>query len=339
MNLHFINSEYWHKINTAVSSILQESIKLDSKVGVRIYKDTMTALYECAHGTAQFYAHKRSLILQLGASPYFSQMQKLFLREGYNVLVLETEKWISDDFQMDAFEAQMKKDTNFCLLHADHPVTGEKYPLQNFEHKVNEKKIYTFILHHNFYDIPEHINPYSIHIFNLNEMTLVLSGERFKTPFLFSEFLEWKNQDDAIVQSVRTALTDYQQMHAQASALKDQIVKIEKEFPSVLQNMKDRYFDRALVQLENINADILLQELQKQFPELSSKIQTTNLCWHQNNLVDLNWWKRIAEDQSYQQELNNCLIIPAKVLIHQPLLQWLSLQKKNDSVLEFEIKL
>lgn len=318
MRSYFIHSEQWQNRNDRLQSILQTRYGLKSDVGIRIFPQLELALYELTQGTCFFYAHKRSLSLQMGSSPLISHFQKLFLREGYQVQVLSTEQFLQAQTNWDQWAQEIKKDTCLCLLQADHPVLDQSYELESFLAKCDEKKIYSVVLHHQSFlqklrSSPEFltkVNPYSVHVLSWaneteNDLAVALCGDRFKTPSLIADQIE----SSSFVKQVEDVLQSLQKESAQATP-KDKIIaaaqKREADFPHAYQQATNRQYRQMMIGTKN-SSDLVFQRLLEKQPANETFLFCPSMCMHQLMTPQFQWWKD-APDLSL---LKHLLIVDA----------------------------
>lgn len=339
MDVHFFNTEHWHDLHLQLQAEWEKmrppqppaaspdalSSLAQSSFAVRVFPDLPTALYEVSHGCAQFYAHKKSVIIQEGHSPYLSHTAKLFLREGYTV-----------DSLADPLQCELKKDLLFSLMQVDHPVMGQKFDWRETSRKLAEKKIFSLMVHHALHEFPE-LDPYSIHLIQGKNICIALCGERFKALPLFTNLKDWAK--------IKIQISDEMQAWQKRLSLAENpdlqkcILKNEALFPFP-DNVKGemlgpRYFDRSVLCLKNSNSDVLKKKIAAAFPQHFDKVHHTNLCDRHMVVDQLAWWKMPFEPSI----LSSILILEMEPSMDDSFIDWLVEQDQTVSSFGFEVKI
>ena len=302
MRSYYIHSESWQNRNDRLQSVLNQHYGLKSGVSVRVFPHLELALYELTQGTCFFYAHKKSLCLQMGSSPLISHFQKLFLREGFQVQTLTSEQFLQTNPSWDQWAQEVKKDTCLCLLQADHPILDQKYNLESFLAKCEEKKIYCVILHHQSLDqkllessdLLRQINPYSVHVFHWDlqgrsDLTVALCGERFKTPSLIVDQIE----SISFVHETENKIKSLEQLTAskvKSGPLAQVVQKRETEFPHFYQQVPSRQYRQLMIGTKN-SSDFVFHQLIAMQSARESLLFCPSLCLHQLTIPQFQWWK------------------------------------------------
>ncbi|MFN8945264.1 MAG: hypothetical protein ACK5WZ_11660 [Pseudobdellovibrionaceae bacterium] len=315
MKSNLIHTEKWQNQNDRLQSFLQQEYGLKPEVSLRIYPHFENAVYEVSQGTCFFYAHKKSVVLQMGSSPLISHFQKIFLREGYQVQTLTSENFLTEQ-SWDAWAAELKKDTSFCLLQADHPVLDQAYMTEKLELKCIEKKIYCFILHHEtlkqkLETDPEFLNrilPFSVHIFRWSndravDLAIAFCGDRFKTPTLMVDQLDSKSFFDQADEALKKQTAPQQHAYDKTEIGKN-IRKYESQFPHPLQNIESRQNRQMMIATLN-SSDFTYLQLLKVNPEWSEFLFSPNLCLNQLTTSQMQWWKSAPD----LNQLRNILMV------------------------------
>ncbi len=317
MKVDLSSFETWENINAKVAAELQVS----SAQTVRCFPGLPAAIFEMLISTAQFYSHKRSVAIVGGQTPHMQSVMPYLYKEGYEVQILPAgmspAQWVDS----------LRKDTCFAIFCEDHPVTGELFPISDFETSLNEKKIFCFrISHHNHLyqhvDSSNEIQAYSARICSFDPQTAVaIMGERQKAASMLAPFLSWdENRFLAAVKSSKQSSKENKELVESFES------QLPEGFHRLLETEK-RCFDRALIYSESAGGESLQNDLARhlkislQSPSWERQIETTHLCrWGGVGNYDL-WWNPRPSDNI----LRGLLILSLEVL-HKPQLK-LALQK------------
>lgn len=309
--------EDWERLNDRLRSHFQRP----SDESVKVYRGLGLSLFEVTQGVTQFLAHKRSLGIVKGTTPYFSHLLPYYLKEAYQIQ------------QVDAYDPQnnwetwtqnLKKDTVLVLASEDHPVTGEIFDLDKLDALLNEKKVFFIRISHN----PTHIHkkeirPYSIHVQSLGEdLTLVFGGNKYKVPSLFSSTMPWPEEESF---SKVTAVKDWE-MNSQ------RVQEFEKSLDEFkfFKTSVPRSFDRSCLVFPGVSGDRMVENI-KPFLGLSSLTTTesslwsTHLCRWDSIKLFKSWWSQAPN----QEVLRDMIIIGTKLLSKKDLDQELRTQYKK----------
>jgi hypothetical protein len=134
MHIDLLPNELWETLNTKVSA----NLNLGADTTVRVSKGLATSVHEVVASMAQFYSHKRSAAYVKGATHAFLGVLPGLYKEAFQIQVIPTQ-----DMASVTWIENLKKDTNFVLYPEDHPITGEIYPWQEIDQKLNELKIFS----------------------------------------------------------------------------------------------------------------------------------------------------------------------------------------------------
>lgn len=260
----------------------------------RIFPNIPTALFETTVSLAQFYAHKRSVSLIKNQSPYQNFITHYFYKEAYSVQL--SDLTLSD--------SELKKDQLFVFSGAQNPITSEQYDLSAIKSLLHDKKIAFIILNYlpNLENsIWQTVNSYEIHLHVLpNQSVLAIYGDKIKVTPLLNSFLPWPNPILEQIQILANPQT-LSELNTQTAQQTDDITQFEQNLPAPLrafhqqiQSNHQRFFDKAIIDCQNINADFLRQNLIDQLNQdkdlLNQKIQTTHLCHWQEREGFYDWY-------------------------------------------------
>lgn len=316
MKSYFIHSENWQSQNDQLHAALSLHHGLHPSASVRVFPHYEQAVFELAQGTCFFYAHKRSLSMQLGASPLLSHFQKIFLREGLQVQSLDPQNLHGE--ALEKWSQEVKKDTNFCLFQADHSFLDQQYATDEFEKKCEEKKIFCLILHHQSLkqkmsmqpEFLKSIRPFSVHVFHADshpeqDLCVALCGERFKTPTLIIDQLEsipFHRQMKALIDIVPKISA----VGAENGQVKEKVQAYEQIYPHPFQAEGPRQFRQIMLGTKK-SSDFIYQELVKIKDQWQTMMFSPNLCFQGFIGAQFQWWK----PQLDLQLLNHLLIVDA----------------------------
>jgi hypothetical protein len=344
MRSHFIHSERWQSQNERLQEQLSRKYGFAAGASVRVFPHYEQAVLELVQGTCLFYAHKRSLGLQLGASSLISHFHKVFLREGLQVQSLDCESLHGEG--LEKWLQEVKKDTNFCLLQADHSVLDQIFATEEFEKKCEDKKILCFILHHQSLnqkifmqpDFLKSIRPYSVHIFYADQnieqdLCVAICGERFKTPTLVADQIgstRFDLQNQQFVNAIQSADSPIPSI----KSIQATIESLEKQYPHPFQKEFPRQFRQIMLGTKR-SSDFVYRELIQINSVWKNSMVSPNLCLQELNSAQFQWWKPHPDLQS----LNNLLIVSAQISGDEQFWSHLAAIDAKQTVNEFEVKL
>lgn len=251
MKLDLISGEEWESYNQKWKDYL--SIENPS-IQVKTFKGLSHGVFELGLGTALFMSHKRSVGFMRGISPAAEFFIPHFLREAYNVQILNINSFKDLEKQKE-WVASLKKDTNFVFLSEDHPITGERVDLSEIKKALNEKKIFNFTVRHSAY-VDDLISPdsYSVNLISLgDQLSVAICGDKFRlTPQIVHQ-LQWS-------ENIQMNTLDLQLPHQEKA-----INKFESQFSEFrfFKNGESRFLDRALLVFPDINGSALIERLCK----------------------------------------------------------------------------
>lgn len=304
MKLDLFPLETWETLNSTIKN--QWSVASD--VSVRVYSDLPAAVYEVAQGTAQFLSHKRSLAFIKGQTFAIQPLLPYFYKEAYQIQIL-SHQGLAD---MKTWVENLKKDTLFVLFCEDHPVTGEKYPWQEMDALLNEKRIFSVRISHNSHFVEEQeILPYSIRICSYSQkMAVAFCGNKFKSPPLIAPAGYWGS--DELKKEVLS-------LERKKQDDKKLVTQFETNLPEGFHrfiNHEQRVYDRAVIYSKDVNGEAVQQyistalNLPMNAPGAEALIETTSLCrWGGTKGFD-DWWEPVPDKNT----LRGLLVIDVKLL-------------------------
>lgn len=306
MKLDLPIAEQWENLN----DFCRDKLSIQAPQRVRVYKDISSAIFEIAQGTAQFFAHKKSVAFLKGQTPIYEFLLPYFYKESFQVQNMDyhtihnIKEWVDG----------LNKDTSFVVFAEDHPVTGEVYTYcDELDRLLNEKKIYSFRISHNRfrYEALE-IRPYSVQIRSYtNDLCIAICGERFRSPTLLAHRQNWN------VESMQSLVS--QQMNFSIQQNSVLVENFENEIHQktgavrLFQPGSHRLFDRAVLAFCDVSAEALAVLLFKKMNiDVTSGwqlVETTNMCrW--NSLRMYQWWSPMPANNV----LRGLLIFNSEVL-------------------------
>ena len=298
MLLNLKNRDQWEDLNSEIKKILN----LTDEQTVRVYSGLQHALYEFAVGTGLFLPHKRSIAYMMGVSPAFESLLPYFYKESYEVQPL----LVSDFERATDWVENLRKDTNFVMMCADHAVTNEQYDSSKLEELLNDKKMYSIVIHH--HGLPDRVSlsrPYSIHIFSITvDLAIAVAGPRFKSSPLIAQDQVWN------LEIVKQKIVNARRMN---EVRKQFVIDFENQLPAGfkgLENLKNRLYDRSLIYTEKASGEALRSRLIENLKLNEADIETTNMCrWNGFKMFDTWWDSKPSEDC-----LRGLLVISAEVV-------------------------
>ncbi|MBX3041789.1 MAG: hypothetical protein KF789_13870 [Bdellovibrionaceae bacterium] len=276
MRLDVYPVENWDRTNTA----LEEAWGKHEGNLIQAHRGLATALHEIVLGFAQIYSHKRAIAVVKGNSWAVDFVVPWFLKEAYTVQSIQLEELEKDP---EAWVKSLKKDTAFVLFVEDHPVTGETWDWDRFDHLLNDNKQFSIrVSHHSFVSRREASRPLSCRVSSISEhLAVSSSGNRFR---ISSEIAPWGDwQIDVETERLNKRLSEAVDEKA--------VLAFEALFPGkALLNGKKRHYDRALLSFEDVGADALIALLEQKLGS-SEGLQALHLCAWQSVRLYKGWWK------------------------------------------------
>lgn len=182
--------ENYQKINERIAENL-----FQQKLNLRIYQTAQLAAFDVSLGLQQYLAHKPQVGICKNGSNLIESLCAQWLRT-HTPLQIKTEKqsWYE-------FIESLAADTSFVMWSSENEITGEvtipeKQALE-IHQQLAQKRIFSIqILHEENFNL-KMLHPYSIlisksQLFSPNS-SIVINGEKVKTPSLLGTFQELKN--------------------------------------------------------------------------------------------------------------------------------------------------
>ncbi len=301
-----VQFDIWEQLNESLRGQLGFP---EGDYSLRSYQGLGPAIWEIVQGTAQFYSHKRNVTLVTGQTPHIAPALPYLYKDGFQV---QTPSWPSD---MKTFVEALKKDTNFVIYSEDHPVTGEIYDVEELDHLLNEKKIFSLrISHQNHLYKPVEILPYTVRICGYHpSAAIAFVGSKYKAPATMSALLAWDGENfTAGIQSVIKKSKEDENL----------ILQFERNLPSGFQVFKPtgkRSFDRSLIYSLEASGEALQKNIASQMkinlqkPGWESLIETTHLCRWGGVGTYQSWW-----DQRPSEEILRGLLVLSLDVVKDP---------------------
>ena len=283
MHVDLIPEEKWESLNSQVA----EFLKATADHQIRVSRGLATSVHEIVASAAQFYSHKRSIVYVKGATHAFNGVLPGLYKDGFQIAQIA----LSDFTNLQWIET-LKKDTNLVMYSEDHPVTGEVYPWQEVDKKLNELKILSIRVSHSLHYSDRSLPlPYSVRICSLNpNLSVIVCGNKYRAPALTISREFWP---------VEAVFDEIQSQYSAFSENKVQVAAFESNLPagfSAFFKHQNRVFDRAVIFNPVVSGEALQNSLSKKLqwllrsPGWETRLETTNLCrWGGVSLYN-EWW-------------------------------------------------
>ncbi len=182
--------ENYQKINDAISANL-----FQQKLNLRTYQTAQLAALDISLGLQQFLAHKPEIGLCKNGSNLIESLSSQWLRTHTKTqLKHENQSW-------NEYIESLSADTAFVMWSSENEITGEvtiseKQSVEIHQHLAKKRIFSIQILHEENFNLKK-LEPYSIliskpNLFSVNT-SIVVSGEKVKTPTLLGSFQDLKS--------------------------------------------------------------------------------------------------------------------------------------------------
>lgn len=273
----------YQKLNEMIAEKL-----FQKKINLRYYQTPQMATFDVTLALQQYLAHKPQIGICKNGSNLIETLSSQWLRTHTPVqLKTENQHWYE-------FIENLSPETSFVLWAAENEITGEitipdKQVLE-IHQQLAQKRIFSIqIVHEEKFNL-ENLLPYSIlisknHLFSTNASVVVL-GEKVKTPTLIGHFQDFKNNSG--------------QFEFAATQKKIDIAEIENQFVAKnllyfnqFANLPNRLTDRVVLYFPDIAGLAIQQHLKLPAEHCLSVSQVP--FWS----IDLwkNWWKEAESER------------------------------------------
>lgn len=269
---------------------LNEKVQITLGISERVqcFGSSRQALYEITQSLTQFMTHKRAIGMITGLSPAFHEHLPYYMREGVEI----QKSSYKSSIPLKEWVEALKKDTNFVVFAADHPVTGEVFEqADELEMLLNNKRIFAIRVFHRPRILEDNqCGAYSVHIHAYkNSCALAVLGNRYRAPHLAAHLQNWDPKNFVHLQ-VLTRVADQKTVELFEAQFLDNVF--------IKGTAHSRNFDRAILVFPDVNADALFAKLKKHLPEsLHEGLLTTSSCDLGNLKLFKNWWEPAPSEE------------------------------------------
>ena len=250
----------WSDVNASIREALQ--IK-EPKNYVYAYKGLAHSFKELISHFERFAPHKKKIAYIEGMTPALGALLHFAQDKGYQLVPGDREAvFANPEDWLDSLD----NDVVFVLFPEDHPFTAQKYPWQELDQKVQDRRLFSVRVDHCQCvrpDIGRKLGRYevSLHCFS-ESFVLARGGASCRFQSLMADDLSWSVTD------IMEVLSEYSECPQED---KDLVVSFESKGSTYWSSLpelknKDRLFDRALIFWQNLDSsavrELILQKMQ-----------------------------------------------------------------------------
>ncbi len=261
MRVHFKSTAEWKTLNEELAGRLGLDL---ARTELRLYPNAANAVYEAVVGLRRLYTLKKTVYFIKDQDPHFSLPLQALSKEGLQVVGLPSTLFTSPA-EIEAFTAQLTRESHFLLYAVDDPLLGKTWPAQALEDSLRDKnilKIRVSYARHMSEEASQWGQPHDrnlVRVFGLPDGgALSLLGERTRFPNQGVELLHWS---DFRAQDIPLAITSKEKNnpeHVRAFEAWAAELGAQPFFPG---DDKNRLWDRAVMTWTDMDGHALIHQL------------------------------------------------------------------------------
>ena len=244
MKIAFDTPLKWQRVNEA----LTDDFGFKPREGTaHLYRGLRHAILEATMGLVRTYPHKTKAYYVRGQTPYFERAMRVLAADGFDVQPIDLSTALNQPEWVD----QVPSETGFVLYAWDDPLLGQVYPLEEFQKRLIDKKIFSLEVSHQrhfFQPRPEKIERFQLKLCALEaDLAVGLFGARAKISGLSCDSFVWSSSD---IERAKASWVSLVEDQAKVSEFESNLPSPAKPlFPKE----SPRLWDRAAFYFEDID--------------------------------------------------------------------------------------
>lgn len=303
MKLIISQQNTWSDVNASIKEALQIQEK---KNYVYAYKGLAHCFKELLSHFERFAPHKKKIAYIEGMTPALETLVHFAQDKGYQLIPGSRDEVFADPQN---WLKSLDHDVVFVLFPEDHPFTAQKYPWQELDQQVQDRRIFSIRVDHCQCvrpDVGRKLGRYevSLHCFS-DSFVLARGGASCRFQSLVADDLPWS------INEVMGILSDYSECPEEDRDLVLNFEGKSSQYWSSLSDLdnKDRLFDRALVFWPDLDSsavrELILQKMHwSEADEKSLLLESLSSCR----------WPLLRAEEFSSQTLRGLLVIGIELL-------------------------